>query len=68
MPLIRKDNIDNARKANIWERPILAVQDGDISFNDFSSLYPVVMNVAASTIGVDLVAVEPMEPPHAFDR
>lgn len=71
MPLIRKDNADNAREANKWERPIpgLGSLDKDVSgFSDFSSLYPTIMNVAAQTIGFDLAAVEPMEQPHAFDR
>lgn len=69
MPLIRKDNADNARKANKWERLGLGSPDRDISgFSDFSSLYPTVVNVAAQTIGFDLVPVQPMEPPHAFDR
>lgn len=69
MPLIRKDNADNARKANEWERLGLGDPDRDVSaFSDFSSLYPSVVNVAAQTIGFDLVPVQPMEPPHAFDR
>lgn len=70
MPLIRKDNVDNARKANEWER-LISISSHDryeyISA-DFSSLYPTVMNVHAQTIGFDLVPVQPMEPPHAFDR
>jgi len=69
MPLIRKDNIDNARKANEWER-LISISSHEYGYisADFSSLYPNVMNVPAQTIGFDLVPVQPMEPPHAFDR
>lgn len=62
MPLIGKDNIDNAKALNRWEKELLHIDGLIHPFNDFASLYPgVVIKSDPEIIGYYLMPVEPMK-------